>query len=62
MLRRGSQEFNVKLRELAVALVEYVSGAPAEQPDTGTPITPDARTREAARLMWAALSEAPLPQ
>jgi hypothetical protein len=62
MLRRGSQEFNVKLRELAVALVEHISGAPAEQPDTGTPITPDQRTREAARLMWAALSEAPLPQ
>jgi hypothetical protein len=62
MLRRASQEFNVKLRELAVALLEHISGAPAEQPDTGTPITPDARTREAARLMWAALSEAPLPQ
>jgi len=62
ILRRASQEFNVKLRELAVALVEHISGAPAEQPDTGTPITPDDRTREAARLMWAALSEAPLPQ
>jgi len=61
MLRRASQEFNVKLRELAVALVEHISGAPAEQPDTGAPITPDERTREAARLMWAALSEAPLP-
>jgi hypothetical protein len=62
MMRRASQEFNVKLRELAVALVEHISGAPAEQPDTGTPITPDDRTREAARLMWAALSEAPLRQ
>lgn len=60
MLRRASQELNVKLRELAVALVEHISGAPAEQPDTGTPITPDERTREAARLMWAAFSEAPL--
>jgi ANTAR domain-containing protein len=60
MLRRASQEFNVKLRELAVALVEHISGAPAEQPDTGMPITPDERTREAARLMWAALSEEPL--
>jgi hypothetical protein len=58
VMRRASQEFNVKLRELAVALVEHISGAPAEQPDTGTPITPDARTREAARLMWAALAEA----
>jgi hypothetical protein len=62
MLRRGSQEFNVKLRELAVALVEHISGAPAEQPDTGAPITPDERTREAARLMWAALSEKPSAQ
>jgi ANTAR domain-containing protein len=62
MMRRASQEFNVKLRELAVALVEHISGAPAEQPDTGTPITPDDRTREAARLMWTALSEAPLRQ
>ena len=62
MLRRASQEFNVKLRELAVALVEHISGAPAEQPDTGTPITPDERTREAARLMWAALSETALPK
>ena len=44
MLRRASQEFNVKLRELAVALVEHISGAPAEQPDTGTPITPDDRS------------------
>lgn len=59
MMRRASQEFNVKLRELSVALVEHISGAPAEQPDTGTPITPDERTREAARLMWAALSEIP---
>ncbi|MGX9788923.1 ANTAR domain-containing protein [Mycobacterium sp. MMS18-G62] len=62
MLRRASQEFNVKLRELSVALVEHISGAPAEQPDTGAPITPDDRTREAARLMWAALSEAPAPE
>ena len=62
MMRRASQEFNVKLRELAVALVEHISGAPAEQPDTETLITPDERTREAARLMWAALSEPPLPQ
>lgn len=62
ILRRASQEFNVKLRELAVALLEHISGAPAEQPDTGAPITPDERTRQAARLMWAALSDPPLPQ
>jgi len=62
MLRTASQEFNVKLRELAVALIEHISGAPAEQPATGAPITPDDRTREAARLMWAALSVEPLRQ
>jgi hypothetical protein len=62
ILRRVSQEFNVKLRELAVALVEHISGAPAEQPNTGTPITPDERTREAARLMWAALRKTELAQ
>ena len=43
VLRTASQEFNVKLRELAVALVEHISGAPAEQPATGAPITPDDR-------------------
>jgi ANTAR domain len=56
MLRRASQEFNVKLRELAVALLEHVSGAPAEQPDAAEPIAPDEPARKAAALLWAALS------
>ena len=56
MLRRASQEFNVKVRELAVALLEYVSGAPAEQPAFGKPIKPDQRTRDAAQALWATLS------
>lgn len=58
MLRRASQEFNVKLRALAVALLEHVSGAPAEQPGTADPIAPDESARHAARLMWAAMSDA----
>jgi hypothetical protein len=56
-LRRASQEFNVKLRELAVALLEHVSGAPAEQPDTSAHIAPSESARDAARLLWAALSD-----
>jgi hypothetical protein len=61
MLRRASQELNVKLRELAVALLEHISGAPAEQPDAAVPIAPNAHARRAAGLLWAALSE-PEPQ
>ncbi len=45
VLRRASQDFNVKVRALAVALLEHISGAPAEQPAFGTPIVPDSATR-----------------
>ena len=55
-LRRVSQENNVKLRALAVALLEHISGAPAEQPAFGTPINPDERTRVAAKQMWTTLT------
>ena len=57
VLRRASQEFNVKLRDLAVALLEHVSGAPAEQPGTAEHIAPDEPARKAAALLWAALSD-----
>ncbi|MGV0791974.1 ANTAR domain-containing protein [Mycolicibacterium sp. XJ1819] len=57
MLRRASQEFNVKLRDLAVALLEHVSGAPAEQPNTAEHIAPDTATRRAAAMLWAALKD-----
>lgn len=57
VLRRASQDFNVKVRALAVALVEHISGAPAEQPAFATPIVPDQQTRQAAQKMWAALPE-----
>ncbi|MCB1264567.1 MAG: ANTAR domain-containing protein [Mycobacterium sp.] len=57
-LRRASHESNVKLRVLAVALVEYVGRTPAEQPGSAAPIAPDERARKAARLLWAVLSHA----
>jgi hypothetical protein len=61
-LRRASHESNVKLRELAVALVEHVGGVPAEQPAVAAPIVPDERARRAAGLLWAVLTHAPKPE
>lgn len=60
-LRRASHESNVKLRSLAVALVEHVGGTPAEQPAVAAPILPDQRARRAAALLWAVVSHAPKP-
>ena len=57
-LRRASHESNVKLRVLAVALVEHMSGAPAEQPAIGAPIVPDEEARRAAQMLWAVLTHA----
>lgn len=57
-LRRASHESNVKLRVLAVALMEHIGGAPAEQPAVGTPIRPDERAQRAAALLWAVLTRA----
>ncbi|RWA18890.1 ANTAR domain-containing protein [Mycolicibacterium elephantis] len=62
ILRRASQQFNVKLRELAVALIEHISGAPAEQPRTPARIAPDRPARTAARLLWTAMTESARPQ
>lgn len=55
-LRRASHESNVKLRVLAVALVEHVGGGPAEQPAVAAPIVPDEPARRAAQLLWAVLT------
>ena len=55
-LRRASQEFNIKLRELAVALVEHVGDAPAEQPGLTERIVPSAAARAAATVTWQALN------
>jgi hypothetical protein len=55
-LARASQHFNVRLRNLAVALVELVGGSPAEGPtDPAAVITPSEPDRLAAQRMWAAL-------
>jgi ANTAR domain len=60
-LARASQHFNVRLRNLAVALVELVGGAPAEGPsDPGAVVTPSERDRLAADRVWAALSSNPV--
>ena len=58
-LRRASHESNVKLRVLAVALMEHIGGVPAEQPAGDAPIRPDERARKAAQLLWAVLTHAP---
>lgn len=60
-LRRASHESNVKLRSLAVALVEHISGAPAEQPAAGSPIVPTDQARQAAGLLWAVLTHESAP-
>ena len=60
-LRRASHESNVKLRSLAVALVEHISGAPAEQPAAGAPIVPTDQARQAAGLLWAVLTHESTP-
>ncbi|WP_290059015.1 ANTAR domain-containing protein [Amycolatopsis solani] len=58
-LRRASQEFNVKVRELAVALVEHVGGEAAPQPE-GTPeIRPGEAARHAAERLWSAFTAKP---
>ncbi len=54
-LRRASQEFNVKVRELAVALVELLAGAPAAQPAGDRTILPGPAARRAARQLLRAL-------
>jgi hypothetical protein len=57
-LARASQHFNVRLRNLAVALVEHVGGSPAEAPDDPAGIVvPGDPDRRAAVRMWAALSK-----
>jgi hypothetical protein len=59
-LARASQHFNVRLRNLAVALVEHVGHAPAEAPDDPEQVVvPTDRDRTAAAQVWAALAGGP---
>ncbi|WP_284742726.1 ANTAR domain-containing protein [Amycolatopsis sp. RTGN1] len=53
-LRRASQQFNVKVRELAVALVELLAGAPAPQPGGDRTIRPGPAARAAAEQVLRA--------
>jgi hypothetical protein len=56
-LARASQHFNVRLRNLAVALVEHVGGASAEHPDDPELVVePTQAERDVAAKVWAALS------
>jgi ANTAR domain-containing protein len=56
-LARASQHFNIRLRHLAVALVEHVSGAAAEHPDDpDLVIDPSRADRVVAGRVWAALN------
>ncbi|WP_410589972.1 ANTAR domain-containing protein [Amycolatopsis sp. lyj-23] len=57
-LRRASQEFNVKVRELAVALVEYLGGQAAIPQDGRREIRPGAPAHHAAERLWSAFSSA----
>ena len=59
-LSRASQHFNIRLRNLAVALVEHVGHAPAEGPeDPGQVVVPSGHDRTVAGQVWLALSSAP---
>jgi hypothetical protein len=56
-LARASQHFNVRLRNLAVALVEHVGRSPAERPeDPDQVVEPSDEDRRVAAQVWAALS------
>lgn len=62
-LSRASQHFNLRLRNLAVALVEHVGGAPAEGPEgpegAGDTVVPSAQDRATAGRIWLALTAVP---
>jgi ANTAR domain len=56
-LARASQHFNVRLRNLAVALVEHVGRGSAEHPDDpDLVVEPSTTEREVAARVWAALT------
>lgn len=61
VLRQTSQHNNVKLRELAVALIEYLGGQPAEQPTESPARADDVRAGAVARAMWQQLITRPYP-
>lgn|GEM_PF-920058 len=57
VLSRASQHFNVRLRSLAVALVEHVGRGEAEHPDDpDLVVVPDEADRTVAAQVWLALT------
>jgi len=57
-LRLTSQQCNVKLRELAQAFVAHIGNTPAEQSaDIDQQVTVSQAARDAAALLWRALTE-----
>jgi hypothetical protein len=57
VLSRASQHFNVRLRSLAVALVEHVGGGQAEHPDdVDSVVIPGEADRRVAAQVWLALT------
>ncbi len=56
VLSRASQHFNVRLRALAIALVEHVGQGEAEHPeDPSLVVRPNERERTIAASVWTAL-------
>jgi hypothetical protein len=60
VLRRASQQFNVKLRELALALVEHIGNAPGQLPDDAD-LHASPAARRAAALIWQTLTRSVPP-
>lgn len=57
-LAEASQHHNVRLREIAAALVEQVGSAPAEQPaDPAAQLRPGSEAVAAATELWRSLSD-----
>ncbi|WP_231645105.1 ANTAR domain-containing protein [Sciscionella sediminilitoris] len=57
VLRAVSQEANVKLRELATALVEHIGQVPADKPTDQSVVHADERAREIAAKLWSGLGQ-----
>jgi hypothetical protein len=60
VLSRASQHFNVRLRNLAIALVEHIGHGEAEHPDDPEAVVvPSPEDHAVARQVWAALASGP---
>jgi hypothetical protein len=58
VLRRASQQFNIKVRDIALALVEHIGNAPGQQPDDADlQVNTSPAARGASASIWQALTE-----